>query len=389
MRKLNTYKIIGIIFIVSAVILNEWTINQLLNYETNLYSTIKSLIIFSFQLISISIGYFLYRKGKVAFQNILLLFISFLIFVVLLEIILSMPFAQDLESSAPIWIPKKYKDLTRQINKQHDETSSKNKFGFNDSNHTFKNEHGKRIAILGDSFTWGDAVPDSVIWTKKLETKFVENGYDVEILNWGKSGWSTLDQYHFLIEDGNLFQFDYLIFSFVNNDPVMDSSYHKRLIYNSGFLYKKILKPIEYVFPNTISFCLDLSNNFLSSYSDYGYHNWLNNNVYSEENLKKYSLLLQNIKQYCDEREIEFLFVMTPENHNPIIDVYFNKVIALFNQNKIPYLNLFPMVEGELKNYTSRELWANPADGHPGNLVTTVYANSIYNFFIERQFVIR
>ncbi len=385
MKKLNIYKVIGIIFIITGVFFNEWTFNQLLNYETNLFLSVKSLVVISVQLIIILMGYSLYRNGKVAFQNILLLCTSFLIFVVLLEVTLSMPFAQDLESSTPIWIPKKYKDLTRQINKQHEETSAKNKFGFNDSNHNFIKENGKRITILGDSFTWGDAVHDSVIWTNKLEKKFVANGYDVEILNWGKSGWSTLDQYHFLIGDGNSFQFDYLIFSFVNNDPVMDSSYHKRLIYNSGFLYKNILKPVEYIFPNTVSFCLDLSNNFLSSYSDHGYLNWLNNNVYSENNLKNYSLLLHNIKTYCDEREIDFLFVMTPENHNPIIEEYFNKIIVLFNQNQIPYLNLFPIVESELKNYSYRELWANPADGHPGNLVTTVYANNVYKFFMENN----
>jgi len=385
MKKLNAYKIIGFIFIVSGVLFNEWTINQLLNYETILFSSVKSLFIISFQLISILIGYFLYRNGKVAFQNILLLCISLLIFVVLLEITLSMPFAQDLESSTPIWIPKKHKDITRQINKAHEATSAKNKFGFNDSNHNLIKEEGKRIAILGDSFIWGDAVPDSVIWTKKLEKKFVDNGYDVEILNWGLSGWSTLDQFQFLKEDGISFNFDYLIFSFVNNDPVMDSSYHKRLIHNSGFLYKKIIKPIEYIFPNTVSFCLDLTNNFLSSYSDHGYLNWLNNNVYSEKNLKKYSRLLQNIKHFCDKNEIKFLFVMTPENHNPIIEEYFNKIIVLFNQNQIPYLNLFPMVESELKDYSYRELWANPADGHPGNLVTTVYSNSVYNFFMEND----
>lgn len=385
MKKLNIYKIIGIIFIVAGVFFNEWIFNQLLNYETNLFSSIKSLIIIAFQLIIILIGYSLYRNGKVALQNILLLCISFLIFVVLFEVTLSMPFAQDLESSTPIWIPKKYKDLTRQINKTHEETSSKNNYGFNDSNHDFKKGNGRRIAILGDSFIWGDAVPDSVIWTKKLERKFIENSHEVEILNWGKSGWSTLDQFHFLMGDGNSFQIDYLIFSFVNNDPVMDSSYHKRLIHTSGFLYKKILIPMEYIFPNTVSFFLDLSRNFLSSYSDYGYLNWLNNKVYSENNLNKYSLLLQNIKKYCDERDINFLFVMTPENHNPIIEEYFNKIIILFNQNQIPYLNLFPMVNSELKNYSYRELWANPADGHPGNLVTTVYSNTVYNFFIENN----
>lgn len=142
---------------------------------------------------------------------------------------------------------------------------------------------------------------------------------------------------------------------------------------------------MEYIFPNTVSFFLDLSRNFLSSYSDYGYLNWLNNKVYSENNLNKYSLLLQNIKKYCDERDINFLFAMTPENHNPIIEEYFNKIIILFNQNQIPYINLFPMVNSELKNYSYRELWANPADGHPGNLVTTVYSNTVYNFFIDNN----
>jgi hypothetical protein len=37
----------------------------------------------------------------------------------------------------------------------------------------------------------------------------------------------------------------------------------------------------------------------------------------------------------------------------------------------------------ELGKYQNRALWANPADGHPGNLVTEVYAKHVFSYLNE------
>jgi len=74
---------------------------------------------------------------------------------------------------------------------------------------------------------------------------------------------------------------------------------------------------------------------------------------------------------------------MTPENYNPLLENFFNKIVKLFDDNHIPFFNLFDVIEKSLKKYSIRELWANPADGHPGNIVTVVYARHVYIYLVD------
>lgn len=378
------YKKLGTIIIAIGVCLNEFTIKLISNYEIRFDDIKKSIIVIFFQVLIISAGIYLLFKKKRAAQNILLLLITFVICTIILELILSIPLFQNLSSDTPVWIPYKYKQISYRIDREHLDSSLKNKYGFNDINHLYKkyNPDKIRIAVLGDSFIWGDGVPDSAIWTRKLQKLFIKKGFDCEILNWGKPGWSTLDEYNFLKSDGYKYQFDYLVFAFVVNDPVMDSSSFKRIIHPHGYIFKHI-KSLTFLFPNVFSFFVDLTNNLFSDYSDYGYMNWLNNKVYTKSNLGKYAKLLLNIKGFCLKQNINFSIIMTPENHNVLLNKYFEKVIPLFEKYKISYYNLYPYIERELKNYSDRKLWANPGDGHPGSLMTSIYSKYIYGYLIR------
>jgi lysophospholipase L1-like esterase len=383
---MKKYNILGALLIISGIMLNEWTIKYISNYETRYDSIEKSLLNIFIQVLFVSIGIYILVYKKKAIQNILLLTITSFVLIIILELVLSFSCLQNLSSDEPIWIPYKYKEISNNFNRSHQKESHNNKYGFNDTNHSYDKTYGQkqiRIAVLGDSFIWGYGAPDSVIWTRKLGKIFESNGLDCEILNWGKSGWSTLDQYTFLREEGYKYTFDYLIFAFTINDPVLDSSIHKQLFYQGGFLDRNLFQTLSSVFPNTVSFSVDVINNLLSSYLDYGYYKWLVNDVYSDTNLENYSILLKEIREYCQENNIAYSFVMTPENYNPLLENYFNKIVKLFDDNHIPFFNLFDVIEKSLKKYSIRELWANPADGHPGNLVTVVYARHVYIYLVD------
>ena len=380
------YKKIGIVVIALGVFLNEFTIKFISNNEVRFDDIKKSIIVIIVQLFIISIGIYILLKRKKAAHNILLLFVTLSTCMIVLEIVLSIPYFQNLSSDHPVWIPYKYKLLNTKINQIHFNYALKNKCGFNDINHSYKmsDTNQIRIAALGDSFIWGAGVPDSIIWTSKLKKMFERDNLSCEVLNWGKSGWSTLNEFNFLKYEGYKYQFDYLIFAFVVNDPVMDSSSFKQIIHQDGFIERHLIKPLSILFPNTISFFVDLTNDVFSDYSDYGYMNWLNNKVYININLENYSNLLLEIKKYCTKRDIKFSFIMTPENHNTLLNKYFEKIIPLFEKNKISFFNLYPYVKKELKNYSNRELWANPGDGHPGSLVTSVYSEYIYTYLTTK-----
>ena len=381
MAKPCKYEIVGYSIIAFGIFFNEFTIKYILKWGARFNSPLKIFLLIIFQLIIISIGIFIIRDKKEAIIKLITISLSTIVILLFLELILSLKIFNNLSSENPIWIPAKYKNISAEFNRIHKENSKNNEHGFNDVNHTKlkKNNSTFRIAILGDSFVWGAGIPDSIIWTNKLAKIFKEKGLDCEILSWGKNSWSTLDEYNFMIKEGSKYKYDFLIYAFVVNDPVMDSSLPEDLIFLDGFISKYFLYPMSLVIPNDISFFTAIINNITSIYFDLGYMKWINK-IYSNDNLIKYSTLIGKIKNYCDTNNIKLCFVMTPENHGVQLKTYFDKIIPILNEHYVPYLNLYPNVSIELGDYPNRALWANPADGHPGNLVTELYAKYVFEY---------
>ncbi len=371
------------LFILIGFFLNEFTIKILSNFQTKFATIEKRLFLVFVQILFVLIGVYLLKKGKNALINILITCISLLFCLFILNLVLFVPNLQFLDSRSPVWIPYELKLNTKLNDKQHEFVSSKNPFYFNDILHNEKKDSSVfRLAVLGDSFIWGMGINDSLIWTNKLSLLLNKKSISNEILNWGLRGWSTIDHLKFLEEKGKYFEFNYLLFAFVANDPNMNHSMHKMFIDPDGFVYQKVLYPFRWLFPNAIEFLVDLTNNFANTYFDYGYVKWLEK-LYTKENLEKYSLLLKEVKEYCDSKNIKFSFVLTPENYNPLLKKYFDKIKVLLDKNDIKYFDLYPYVKAELGQIPIRKLWANPADGHPGDLVTTVYANHVYDYLIN------
>ena len=374
------YQILGFSLIIFGIALNEWTIKFISQGQVKFAETEKQIFLVIVEIFLVVLGFLVLRYKKTALQNLLLIICSILFSFWILEIGLN-HVPSNLETEAPGWIPYEQKMLNSRINQSHQDKAKLNSYGFNDTEHSPRKPPGcTRIAVLGDSFVWGVGVEDQAIWTHKLESMLNQNGVRAEILNWGKPGWSTLDEFRFLQSDGVHYDFDLLLVSFVVNDPDMDGHRLKIFIYDGGIIDRFLVQPISrYLFPNAISFFVDLVNNFFSKYFDYGYTNWLNK-VYTEDNLIKYQSLLKNMSEYCNAHHIRMLFVMTPENHHPMLKQRFEQIIPLLKNANIDYVNLYPVVYKEFHHLPNRKLWANPADGHPGEMVTEVFAQSTYQY---------
>lgn len=132
------YRFIGVSLCIVGVIFNEWVIRFISSGEIIFDSIIKSLVVIAVQLFFILLGAYIFRAGKNALQNISLSAASILIIIILMELILNIPALQSLDSSTPLWIPWKYKIISREINRSHEIVSRKNTYGFNDQNHNFK-----------------------------------------------------------------------------------------------------------------------------------------------------------------------------------------------------------------------------------------------------------
>ena len=91
-----------------------------------------------------------------------------------------------------------------------------NSRGMRDREHALEKRDGVlRIAVLGDSFTWGWGVDDGECWSDLLERRF---GPDVEFLNFGVPGFSTDQQLLQFERDAVHFEPDLVLLCFILND---------------------------------------------------------------------------------------------------------------------------------------------------------------------------
>ena len=316
------------------------------------------------------------KKALYGLLLILLVVLSLTITITLLELLLTYTNIFDEPNSpTPVYIPKRFKVIDNDINSQNHSIALLNKYYFNDIPRTYSNKDKIRIAVLGDSFIWGDGVRYDTIWGHKLEKKFLEQYENVEILNWGQNGWSTDDQVKFLKSEGVDYHIDLLIIGFVTNDPVFRTPSYAYHIPQKFFQWQNsdVVAVGKKIFPNSINFISSYVNRFLEIYffPDYGYQAW-EDKLYTDENLIKYQQLLKELLDFCQRKEIQLLFVLTPNSYAEHFKSKYQKIIPILQKVGIQYLNLYSIIQKKLGTYRLRELWANPANAHPGDLVTSV-----------------
>ncbi len=328
-------------------------------------------------------GLVIMRGQRAAFINLTLSLLTILLFCGLGELILRSSYFQDPQKNKTIWIPPALKERDLEITRHHYERADKHPYGFNDTVKTISKPAGKkRIAVLGDSFVWGEGLPYDQSWNHLLERKIVEKYPQIEVLSWGKRGWDTWHEFQFLKMEGIKNEIDYLIVGFVENDPDWANITQKNFIWQ-GALF---LRPIHSLFPNLLDFVITYINNILEKrfFKDYGYEVWLEK-LYSDENLDSYGFLLKEFSEFCRNKKITLLFVLTPHGTQENERGHFEKIVSLLQAASIPYFNLFSLAFEHFHTIPDRQLWANPANSHPGPLLTHLFANRVFDYLEEEK----
>ena len=118
-----------------------------------------------------------------------------------------------------VWIPKKSRDFDYQLALEHFQQAKKHPFGFNDRVVEFsKLPQERRVAVLGDSFVYGDGLHNEDRWSVRFEKLLRVRHPDLQVLHWGRNGWSTFDEFNFLKQYGGALGVDLLLVGFVTND---------------------------------------------------------------------------------------------------------------------------------------------------------------------------
>ena len=97
--------------------------------------------------------------------------------------------------------------------------ASTNGNGWRDRDHEFAKPNGTfRILVLGDSVTFGGAVPLEKIYTRLLEDILVASGFETEVISIGYGGWGTDHELEVLKREGLRYKPDLVIFQWDTND---------------------------------------------------------------------------------------------------------------------------------------------------------------------------
>ncbi len=226
-----------------------------------------------------------------------------------------------------------------------------------------------RIAVLGDSFIWGDGLPYDSAWSHKLEQRILSNYDSIEVMHWGRNGWQTKQEYDFYTTEGKKYQPDLLIIGYVDNDPDMGRFEHMHPDFRNNYwlLYK--------IWPS-------LAEKILTDAYKNSYDNWLTR-LYGEENMTMYKGLWQDFMDTLDAQNQDYFVVLTPACLAYSCDEYYLKIAPVFDSLQLEYINLIPASTERLSGYSYEELLANPANYHPGTLMTNVFADEVFKYLQE------
>jgi len=157
------------------------------------------------------------KKYRNLFQNLLLMFVTLIVFFTVFEIVIRVAYPDESLSQF-----MKYDSLLGWKNKANTQGRLKipeytsnvkiNSKGIRDEEHEYAKGGGIfRILVLGDSMTWGFGVEAEERYTDVLEDML---GNNFETINMGTSGYGTDQEYLLLKEDGIKYNPDLVIFDF-------------------------------------------------------------------------------------------------------------------------------------------------------------------------------
>ena len=84
-----------------------------------------------------------------------------------------------------------------------------------------------------------------------------------------------------------------------------------------------------------------------------------------------------------DKDGLDYFIVQTPACLVHTCDEFYLKIQPTFDSLNLEYLNLIPACQDKLGGYKYEELLANPANYHPGTLMTNVFADEVLLYLLE------
>lgn len=319
---------------------------------------------------------------KKIFQNLLLSFISLIIFILLAEGVTRLLWKQDKEV-ADIRKGLILEGANRSVIYEGIEYNI-NSYGIRNKELSVqKDSNIIRIMALGDSYVWGDGLSNDDLITVKLESILnKKTNKNFEVINTGKGGYNTQDEYEQLLRLYSVYNPDIVIQFFFTNDIL--STDEDNLVTDSKVKFNMWLRKNS-AFYSFLYYLIKGSINSHVSFPKFllpkDYFN-LDDTKLGWVNFKNYT---KEIKNFCDLKGIDFYFVFIPtltnlnENY-PYIEIK-EKVAEFIHSIQVPFLSYFSLFS---KNKPV-ELWVSESNTHWNGFTTSLAAEELASFIINSK----
>lgn len=241
-----------------------------------------------------------------------------------------------------------------------------------------KPEGVRRIALVGDSFTYGWGIEDpGDRFGDLIQQRFdAAKPGTVQVLNVAKPGWATFEQAEFLATFLPEYEIDEVVLCYVPNDiekiiptergfnptiPPMPKlmSTDRSALY--GYIYRRVLTP----FIGTVR----------------NYHDWLAEGYADPEVWKTQQDHLGWIIQLCRRHDVELRAVLLPflKTGGEKYDAagIHESLAGFLEANGVACVDLLPVLDGQPIN----DLIVHAGDPHPNDAANRLFADRIWSAF--------
>lgn len=311
-------------------------------------------------------------------KGIAAILVSFLLFMVLLEVSLQIYtrlfIYYDVEMSRYAAELKRKSDNPK-IGHEHKPNSSAhlmgvdvdiNSDGFRDDEYSVERNDKYRIAVLGDSLTFGWGVEKADTYEVLLE-QMLSQSRPTEMINFGHGNYNTEQQVNLFEEKGLKYNPDKVVVFFFINDAEVTPVRSKWAWLGESRSITFLWSRLRGLLTRT-----DSGQTFESFYS----------NLYADDQpgfqaMKQAFIELRDLTR---ERGIELQVIMIPELHN-LVDYPFGeeyaKVSGFLADSGISYIDLTTSFAGY---EDAAGLWVAPDDAHPNSLAHKMVAEYSLKF---------
>lgn len=244
----------------------------------------------------------------------------------------------------------------------------------------------KRILVVGDSYVWNYSGTNiNYSWWKQLNLKLKENGYaNVNVYAAGFWGYNTEDQLNNILNNNTLINKidpDLIIMGYVYNDPEQRDANNQNIIKDSwqpknilGELFPNLNKELN----SRLWYMTDNYNILKFVGSIFGYRYDIRTKLISEGNsAKNYKQVLAEVDYKLKELNIPYFYYYNIVDETKYISAANKNIYNIMNDLSLNvYYNQLPK---DLYNLNQKNWKINPADYHPGIILTNYYGNDVYN----------